>query len=500
MKGRLLGSGLIVALAAVATSATVLWLAADPGQLVSLEPPTFSCGQNTNPIEIQPTMPANFYSGDGQAGADCMAWQEFIYLNWPADPNSPGEPDRSVTSSSFGNPNNYTSVWESYPLSASVFTAGASLRSALVQATQPKTLQATSKLGDLVVDLSGVSQAGNNAWLTDQSQGLTYYEVRINKDEAQYITDNGLGSAAGQNACARQAGGFNLPQGANSVNCQGTQASYGDNMGAVELKAAWIELTDPSTYPNYFTAEAEIHPPGSPPHQGIVGLVGLHVIHKVPNAQQFIWATFEHVDNAPDTTHATASPTPYAFYNPACDPSTDYYKCAVNHQPQRNDPYTAPVQVVRTTAIGTQDAIPVNSYAWSQMAADSVFRHYELVDVIWPNSNQSIGSGATVPLACGDSTSESSTSHSTLKYCGSAGVVANTTMETYFQGQLNCLTCHTSASVASQSVARPAAVVLGAAGRPARVVRLAAPGVAMATTSALAADYSFIFFANSPTR
>ena len=38
-----------------------------------------------------------------QTTIDCMSWQTFIALNWPADPNKPGQPDILDESARFGN-------------------------------------------------------------------------------------------------------------------------------------------------------------------------------------------------------------------------------------------------------------------------------------------------------------------------------------------------------------------------------------------------------------
>ena len=446
----------------------------------------FSCGIIPQSIVVSAVMPRNFSAGNGQAGADCMAWQQFIYVNWPADPKNPGEPDPTKTSpSDFGVPNNYTTVWESYPEASTLFQPGSTLHGLLAATRRGvKSLHVTSKFANDVLDLHGISQAGNNAWLTDQAGGLTYYEVRVNKDEAQYVTTNKLQTASGQLACTQGAKGFNLPSGSGTdYTCTGTTATYGDNFGALEVKAAWVELTDPSKYSQFLVANATIQPPTGPAHNGVVGLVGLHIIHKVPNAQQFIWATFEHVANDPQTPPPAGTPA-YTYYNPGCNPKTDYYQCEINHQPKPGDPYSAPVQVARINAIGTMQAAPATMYVWSLLPANSVFRNYELVDTLWPQGNTPIAPGATTPLTYGNSKSE-------------VQPLANTTLETYFQGPLTplaCLDCHTSAPINTGSSALR--LVRGATGKPAKLLILPAPHSRTQAGATPASDYSFIFFNN----
>ena len=68
-----------------------------------------------------------------------------------------------------------------------------------------------------------------------------------------------------------------------------------------------------------------------------MGLTGLHIIHKTKNSPQFIWATFEHVNNAPNKNEIKNKNNLlkwYTFYNLNCDPKKDHYKCNLNAQPQ----------------------------------------------------------------------------------------------------------------------------------------------------------------------
>ncbi len=174
-----------------------------------------------------------------------------------------------------------------------------------------------------------------------------------------------------------------------------------------------------------------------------MGLVGLHIIQKTKFGQQFVWATFEHVNNAPSTTDASQMKDWYTFYNKTCDPSTDHYKCQVNYAPQPNvDPYSAPVQVMRSQAIDG-NASSVNQYVWGvikQANPDSVFLNYQLVNVLWPNQSTAVRPGSCAGkgyMPNGDPQPPSS-SH----------IVANTTLETYFQLQFTCLDCHIQAAIA----------------------------------------------------
>jgi hypothetical protein len=346
-------------------------------------------------------------------------------------------------------------------------------------------LSALNKFSDVgEVDLSEVAQTNpQNSWLTAQSGLLTLYEVRINEDEFNYVFTNTLYDAQKQRDLAASDQGLSLPDG-------GSGSSQYGPVGAIELKAAWLELDDRKDWPRYKTAKARVTYPGQSPKVVTVGLVGLHIIHKTQSAQQFVWATFEHVDNDPDVDDKPdpGRTPPYTFFNPACDPQTDHYKCVVNAvpdkpcksagQPPGCDPYDAPVQVRRTTPIDdspTNDIAGLNRAVHSMIAganSDSVFRHYELVNVLWPDNSTTIAPKSQAPLTCGDPTPPPSQE-----------IVSNTTIETYLQAGTGtgnaslpdpcnanatglagdtCLTCHVFAPVSSKKPEISPELVVGA--------------------------------------
>lgn len=416
-----------------------------------------------------------------QADANCFAWQQFISLNWVASQTMRGQPDTAIPASQFGEPNNTSlSVWETYKEVDEVFLANAKppapwnswpgasrgkVFGGMISKTDPQP----------PLDLSEVGQASlGNPWLTAQSGILTLYERRINEDEFNYIVQNKLYDATVQQTFVTTAG-INLPDGtANS-------AAYGP-LGSIETKAAWIELPNQADWPRFKIARAVIHYPDQQPKQAVVGLVGLHIIHKTALGQQFIWATFEHRQNAPDRTQVAGNQLnpPYTYYNPNCDPATDRYKCVANADPTKvnggKNPYSAPIQVVRDTPIPSRpnnDVVGLNQYAWSVIAAqnpDSVYLNYELVNTLWSNQNTTIPAGSRTPLIAAQ-----------LSPGASQEPVANATMETYVQG-MTCLNCHASAPIASIT---PQTVT--------KVFDPATAGTARTATNPYASDYSFVF-------
>lgn len=462
---------------------------------------------------VQPILPADVKVPVSQFNFNNLAWQQFITLNWAADPALPGQPNPSVPPSAFGAPGDTTPVvWETYKESSEVFLPGGavpapwnavrSLPAAFAKIEGFAGLRATLRPGVKglisrskfdggptlnLLDLGDIVEAGTGgAWLTAQpkmNNYLTLFEKRLNQDEFNYIVQNQLYNATNQ-APFVQSPGLNLPDGSKAF------ATYG-TAGAIEIKAAWIQLDDPSVWPRFKTSRAYVSYPTAgggqtPPALVTVGLVGLHIIRKTPNAQQFVWSTFEHVNNDPSTTDLQNQTLKawYTYYNLNCNPETDYYGCTPNRRPvPGTDPYNAPVQVVRTTPLSTStvnNIVTLNQNVWATIAAanpNSVFLNYQLVNTLWPNANTTIPAGATIPLTKGNSQPPETQQP-----------VASTILETYHQN-IDCLTCHTNAAVASTTAARSEVVVLSAA----TLAKRQAASKSTADPAKPATDYSFLF-------
>jgi hypothetical protein len=504
-------------------------------------PVTNPCGdQGVQPVTLRPTLkPALFASASQQRGADCLAWQTFIALNWKADPSNPGQPDPLAP---FGAPGDTAPVvWESYYEAGSVF-AGANKSRLLWNAKRPavKLLLRNSKFDGPGVALRGIGQAGPGYWLTAQTGELTYYEIMINEDEFMYITSKSsdLTTTAGQLACASGSAGLLLPTGANDKDCKGTVTTFGRGVGSIEIKAAWLALPeDHSLDYRYKTSIARITDPYGKVTQRTVGLVGLHIIRRLPNAPQLLWATFEQVDNTPNSGGNTTNsggpkgwqaanlpenphwglagkPPPgtafrYTYFNRNCVPAKDkVYQCGINTPPARSPgnsplpcdggggptgcfPYSAPMQIVRMVPVDKTDANRVSAYSWSLMPNNSVFNYYRLINVQWPQNPATVPPGAKPPLPNG-----------TITPSTASGGVANTTMETFFQGPTgrSCMDCHQNATIAAAPSAGAATPPSGGIRRfgQSRLAAARATGASKACVGgAYSSSYSFLFRAET---
>lgn len=431
------------------------------------------CTTNFHPLAVKPTMPPvfpPFQNGAesfaaGQATADCTAWQQFIYMNWPALPGASqyGMPDPNAP---FGTSNAPRTVWESYNRPVDIFVPSPKAP----QLARKLTLSATSKLLGNTVEFSGIGQAFSRGWIAGQrpvraNNGTTYtplvfYDVWVDRDEQDYIWRNQLQYASAQRGCAGGPAGLRLPKGANDYDCANRPATYGLGIGAVEIKAALLDLGPAPLdaqgnldkaqaarlFPTFlvFPLPVDLQYPADDTAGGkpiglqtnhAVGLVGLHIIRKMPGAQQFLWATFEHVDNDPTAGQPVSSPRPWLFYNaatPSKSPNANPYPC-----PSTGCNY-GPSQIVRLTPLDAQATGSTASFH-AALPANSVFRYYQLTQVQWPTLD------AELPKGAGGGSGVNVSEFIPAQYA------ANSTLETYFQRTSTCVQCHAFANVQQPS-------------------------------------------------
>lgn len=286
------------------------------------------------------------------------------------------------------------------------------------------------------ITTEGILEAGSNAPLVDKNHRWVQFEVTVNKTQYDYLTQCDLYR---QGCFTSSAANISFPA------------------GSVELKTAWriVETCDlpdspkpckPEDASRYYTTKAVVTPYGVPASANkcqavTVALVGLHAVHKTPLHPEWIWATFEHVDNAPDCTNpAQPPPGGWTFNDPSCDatkcpPNAFINACNPTDPTKKNkfDPTCAkppiPTQVCRKNPEGGGSAtnmgniISINESIHKLMPASwAVWKNYKLVGGLWKDISQSPPTQAGSLLA------------------------ANTTAETYLQ-TINCFACHTPAPV-----------------------------------------------------
>jgi len=295
--------------------------------------------QYTPPLYVfSPSIPHDMVTHDVaaiglQPFADILAWQSFIALNWPVpDPIAQrGIPDQQniiggfVTKGGEGGkgtsmPSGPT-VWETYkdtadiylnpPVRPTPFDAPEKIPAicAAPAAAHPEAaehvLTMTSKFDPL---FQGNLQADGNR-LVDQNGQDVWCDVKLNRTYYDYVVNNGFYNSKNQ-----QGKRIAFPYSSNTT----------ANPATIKVKAAWKIMgllgskqpDDPSRF--YTTTALILDTKTKTCDPRLVGLVGLHVVMKTKQLPQWLWATFEQVDNAPDEGAPVVPGKKYNFNNPAC--------------------------------------------------------------------------------------------------------------------------------------------------------------------------------------
>src|SRR5437762_569747 len=167
-----------------------------PAGLTNVVAASTTVDSSTGGCQVPPVLsyvvPTDIAANNSQANVNCMAWQDFIALNWQAS-LSTCEADKAVPGSKFGQPNNTAPVvWETFKEASEVFQDNAKPPSAwCFQEAESISRRIRPIPGGYKVLGANVTQPNTNgAWLTDQHGNLTLYDIRLNLDEFNYINEN----------------------------------------------------------------------------------------------------------------------------------------------------------------------------------------------------------------------------------------------------------------------------------------------------------------------
>lgn len=273
----------------------------------------------------------------GQASTDNLAWQLFFAVNWPADPNEPGYPDRNRKPGAIDPDATFDhaeAVWLDYPTADQLF--GVPLP------CNGPTLTMKSKFSDqfLRKPPSPLGDEPTGGVLVDQDGQVVHYDIRVNRTMWEFVVNQndfwktGTSLAALQKNVRRNyladpgqtAGAFPAAQGE-------PVAELGIE-GTMEIKAAWKILTpDEAASGSFYTRTFSIHDSGAGPAeqcaQRTMGLIGLHIAYMPAQFgnPEWVWATFEHVSNVP-TARINDGATQFTLNDPGCTPVLTPEECS----------------------------------------------------------------------------------------------------------------------------------------------------------------------------
>jgi hypothetical protein len=363
-----------------------------------------------------------------------FAWQVFVSLNWPAEPTKRGVANaaqafgeksapvvwgtwKSIDQLFLGAPaqqqpspwedfdDAFLVTWDQTPILSGPRRPGASSQG------NEGALGIASPYRLALVDQAGLIDDDPTDILVAQNGTLVRYDVRVNKIEYDLLLKNKYYIYE------------KLPEGSKRFEfCE----------GSVHVKAAWMDLSGvgEDQRKRFYVQNADLldfDSNGKPiwvPRP--MGLVGLHIVVKTRTRKDFIWCTFEHVDNlAPTCSGAPASFSRHVPPLPFGSPGT-------NAKPGLRLPFGKPlpesksttsVEVVREYAID-QSIETVNCmYRNHPQIKHTVWSNYKLVGTQWPKLGKRTISDPASRLPA---------------------TLANVAIETYSQG--SCMGCHAGAS------------------------------------------------------
>jgi hypothetical protein len=363
-----------------------------------------------------PLVPADVCIPDGFGGNpinyfDDFSWRAFVAMVWPVEASRRGVPDATKTVSDPG-----PRVFETLKPEWEVFRPNGAAPSGWDDFDQDTPC---GKMGVAFGDvlLASFSQFGNLGQAGPGTGALIHALPAQNKTWVRYLT------------------GFNRLEYDQIVNDRlylraelqkRKPIAFAD--GALDVKSAWMDMSGVSDPDRYYRRQALVFDPvtntcGSK----FVGLIGIHIVVRTPSRPQWIWSTFEHVDNVP---HATGS-APMALNDgagtamPTVDPNGGF---------PPND-WAAPqlYNVDRIKPIHAQTARTNTAY---RAAMTGVWKNYQLVMTQWP-----LQKNPPLPIP----TNQSGGPANTFPGLGATTAFANTTMETWEQDKVTtgCMACHT---------------------------------------------------------
>jgi hypothetical protein len=399
-----------------------------------------------------------------QRGFDFYSWLTFLALNAPADgspidKSKPDMPTKWEQASNFKQlldvmlPGGQASKWEDKKI------------------IPPECRAQFDALNGKVMVIEMIEESFNEPFKTgaliDQQGNYAIFDILMNKSMFDYIQQNNLQSRAGQQSASNGKLRVEFPAGTNAA----TPANPNGDAGAVMIKVSWKILDLPSEKPNFHTVDALVLMPRHPNETAkppclrkTLGLVGFHVGHKTVGRRQWIWTSFEHVNNVPEqqeVDNRQTRPT-YNFYNPACDTT----KCPVNQTPPTPwDPtyqnglkfHDKAFRSQITRVVPLTNEVKEMNGLFQKLVGNTVWKNYMLLSTQWPSAfgcaRQTDASTPPPPPPATDFKKEPD-----MNCAPAPTYLANSTLETYSQGteplaSSSCMACHGNA--VSQQVRPP---------------------------------------------
>ncbi len=472
------------ALKIIVLSSVLLTLSCDKKQhYVALKAPAvFS---PNIPVDVDPALQNTLKAAGAiyqlNTAYNIYSWQALIAINWPLD--SSGVALKNFTDKG-------TPTWLTWKEAFQVYRAdgkapaawdsprtanGLGLKAAVLNDHDSRIILSdktpTHTGHSNIADETDQAFAGK---LFDQNGEVVVYEVLMNKEEFDYIVEQKLYNINGQLEFAKTHTEANFPKGDYT---KGT-------LGATEIKLAWRILKDNTPHQDRYLVDEGyiIDEKTKTPKKVRLGLIGFHISQKTPTGKQWVWSTFEHIDNldqnviekdgkttvihptltnpdceiCPVNVDVSNNANTYAFHKTK---HADYWKVTGDSLKYYTDDTLMKTQAKRMVDIPVR-VKRVNTMMQNYFKQEgSVWQYYQLIDTQYP-LNQDAAPSISTPTAY----------HIPGSVVNKPGgdpnlaFLTNITMETFFQkgnqiaglmensnsditifGTESCIGCHSSA-------------------------------------------------------
>ncbi|WP_308992716.1 hypothetical protein QLS71_016375 [Mariniflexile litorale] len=378
------------------------------------------------------------------------SWQALIAINWPLDAN--GIPLKNFTDA--GSP-----AWLKWKEAFQVYRAdgkqpaawnsprkdtGLGLNPSILNDSDSRILLITNTPAHNVNNIADETDQAFAGKLFDQNGNVVVYEVLMNKEEFDYVVENKLYNINGQIEFSKTNTEANFPKG----NFEKQE------LGATEIKLAWKILENSDIKERYFKDKGYIiNEIIKKPELVDIGLIGFHISQKTPTGKQWVWSTFEHIDNLDQNItnvggqNKVIHPT---LTNPDCEicpvnvdvtnGGSKYSSHITEHGNYWNitrdtlNYYTDDTKLMKTQSKRMID-IPVRVKQINNMMQNyfkqqgSVWQYYQLIDTQYPlNQNAKPGISTATEYHLPESVINKPGGKPNLIF------LTNISMETFFQG------------------------------------------------------------------
>ena len=388
-----------------------------------------------------------------QRGFDFYSWRTFIALNAPADSRATIDHSQADMPTRWEDMDNFKQLLDvMLPVGtnpAASWPADKNAMEAEKVRLMPEACRALYKPGKMVVKM--IEESFNEPFKTgpliDQQGHYAIFDILMNRQMFEYIMRNHLNTKAGQMA-APNTFAVDFPPG---QNLDPKNKDVVADLGAFMLKVSW-KILGPGEIEarNFHMVDALVSMPvrngstAKPPClPEKLGLIGFHAVHKTATRPQWIWTSFEHIQNVPDRNEVTAKTFhgPYHFFSTSCSrddcpaenatPPREFWQPDLALKLEFGDTFRS--QIVRETPL--TDAARHMNDIFHNILKGTVWVNYMLLSTQWP-SNFGCTNLHTDFLRQPDMT------------CSPAPTYfANSTLETYSQGEIpmassSCIACH----------------------------------------------------------